>query len=195
MKIKIADKEYNVEVAETEDQKETGLQGRKELAEDEGMLFIYDEPDEIGFWMEDTYIPLDIIFINDEFEVIAVAKGEPESKEIHEEKDVKYVLELNQNSGVKVGDELDLLEDEEEVKSKMLVLDENGGTQMELDGGERIFSRKSTRVMIKKAIKVYNARSDKEKYDKLALNLGKYLFKELAAQDNREQEHVELKKD
>ena len=195
MKIKIADKEYNVEVAETEDQKETGLQGRKELAEDEGMLFIYDEPDEIGFWMEDTYIPLDIIFINDEFEVIAVAKGEPESKEIHEEKDVKYVLELNQNSGVKVGDELDLLEDEEEVKSKMLVLDENGGTQMELDGGERIFSRKSTRVMIKKAIKVYNARSDKEKYDKLALNLGKYLFKELAAQDSREQEHVELKKD
>jgi uncharacterized membrane protein (UPF0127 family) len=190
MKIKIADKEYNVEVAETEDQKETGLQGRKELAEDEGMLFIYDEPDEIGFWMEDTYIPLDIIFINDEFEVIAVAKGEPESKEIHEEKDVKYVLELNQNSGVKVGDELDLLEDEEEVKSKMLVLDENGGTQMELDGGERIFSRKHTKILIKLANKAYKSELDKD-----YKALGKKVFKYIEEQDNREQEHVELKKD
>ena len=58
MKIKINDKEYIVEVAETEDQKEIGLQNMHYLPEDEGMLFIYDEPEDIGFWMEDTYIPL-----------------------------------------------------------------------------------------------------------------------------------------
>ena len=53
-------------------------------------------------------------------------------------KNVKFVLELNLDSDVKVGDELEFSEDEEPL-SKLLVLDENGETQLELDGGERIF--------------------------------------------------------
>ena len=44
MRIEIGDKKYNVEVAQTDEEKTKGLQGKKELAEDEGMLFIYDEP-------------------------------------------------------------------------------------------------------------------------------------------------------
>ena len=75
MKIKIGEKEYKVDVAETEIQKEIGLQNTHYLPEDEGMLFIYDEPETIGFWMKDTEIPLDIIFINEDFEVISIAKG------------------------------------------------------------------------------------------------------------------------
>ena len=75
MKIKINNKEYTVEVAETEDQKEIGLQNTHYLPEDEGMLFVYDEPEDVGFWMEDTELPLDIIFINEDQEVIAIEKG------------------------------------------------------------------------------------------------------------------------
>ena len=60
MRIEIGDKKYNVEVAQTDEEKTKGLQGKKELAEDEGMLFIYDEPQTVGFWMQDTDIPLDI---------------------------------------------------------------------------------------------------------------------------------------
>ena len=73
---------------------------KNNLPEDEGMLFVYDEPEDVGFWMEDTELPLDIIFINEDFEVISVTKGQPESKDIHEEEDVKFVLELNIDSGI-----------------------------------------------------------------------------------------------
>ena len=189
MKIKINDKEYIVEVAETEDQKETGLQNTHYLPEDEGMLFVYNEPEDVGFWMEDTYIPLDIIFINEDFEVISIAKGKPESKDIHEEKDVKFVLELNIDSGVSVGDELEFLEDEKPT-SKMLVLDENGETQLELDGGERIFSRPNTKTLLKMA-----ARATKSQKESDFKALGKKVFQYLKDQDDRGNEYVELNKE
>ena len=51
MKIEIGDKEYNVSLAITEEEKERGLRGKKELDQDEGMLFIYDEPQTVTFWM------------------------------------------------------------------------------------------------------------------------------------------------
>lgn len=49
MRIEIGDRTYNVKVAESEEDKIKGLQGRKSLAEDEGMLFVYDEPQTVGF--------------------------------------------------------------------------------------------------------------------------------------------------
>jgi hypothetical protein len=70
----------------------------------------------------------------------------------------------------------------------MLVLDENGNVQMELEGGERIFSRKNTRVLIKFALK-----ANKTKQDKDYKNLGKKIFKFLDVQENNNPEYVELK--
>ena len=95
--------------------------------------------------MKDTKIPLDIIFINEDMEVISVYQGEPENENIAEEDDVQFVLEVNQGSGIKEGDELDIEEDEELPKMKVIAPD--GSTQMELEGGERIFSRKNTRTL------------------------------------------------
>ena len=63
---------------------------------------------------------------------------------------------------------------------------------MELEGGERIFSRISTKVMIRKAKKALSFKDDKEKYEKLCKSLGKYVFKELKAQDLRDPEYVKL---
>jgi hypothetical protein len=57
---------------------------------------------------------------------------------------------------------------------------------MALLGGERIFSRKSTKVIIRKALKAYRSKEDKD-----YKALGKYVFKELKAQDGRKQEYVE----
>ena len=108
------------------------------------MLFVFDEPDTIDFWMKDTKIPLDIIFINEDMEVISVYQGEPENENIAEEDDVQFVLEVNQGSGIKEGDELDIEEDEELPKMKVIAPD--GSTQMELEGGERIFSRKNLSI-------------------------------------------------
>lgn len=188
MKIKIGEKEYSVEVAQTEEEREQGLQNINYLPNDEGMLFIYDDPEDVGFWMKDTLIPLDIIFINEDFEVISIAKGIPESEEIHEEQNVSYVLEVNADSGIKPEDELDFIEDSKST-SKMLVLDENGEPQIELDGGERIFSRKNTKTLLKLASRAYSSGKDSD-YKKL----GNKVFQFLKEQDSREPEHVELNK-
>lgn len=191
--IEINGKEYKVELAVTEEEKEKGLQGRKELAENEGMLFVYDEPQEVSYWMEDTDLPLDIIFIDEYGEIISIAKGEPNTEDVHTEKDVKYVLELNQNSGVKEGSDVDLseiedysVEDEDEDEANgMVLLDENGNIQMPVEGGERIFSRPHTKILVRLAKKAYKSKSEKD-----YKALGKKLFKILEIQNNQAPEYV-----
>ena len=184
--IEIHNKKYQVKIADSEADKIKGLQGVKELPENEGMLFIYDEPQTVGFWMKDTEIPLDIIFINDDCEVLSIYKGQPNNENIAEEDNVKYVLELNQNSGVKVGDELDI--DSEEELPTMKVIGPNGEVQMELEGGERIFSRKNTRTLIRMA-----KRADLSKSDTDYKRLGNKMFSYIKQQDERDPEYVELK--
>ena len=184
--IEIGKQRYKVEVACTEEDRIKGLQGRESLDEDKGMLFVFDEPDTIDFWMKDTKIPLDIIFINEDMEVISVYHGEPENENIAEEDNVQFVLEVNQGSGIKEGDELDIEEDEELPKMKVIAPD--GSTQMELEGGERIFSRKNTRTLIRMA-----KRASKSKSEKDYKALGKRMFTYLKQQDEREPEYVEKK--
>lgn len=186
--IEISGNKYNIKVAETPEEKSIGLSNLDDLPSNEGMLFIIneDEKDEEGyvwFTMEDTKFPLDIIFINDELEVVQVSKGEPMSTEpIYGKGD--YVLELNINSGVKVKDELEFISDKE-VNKKMLVLDPEGNTQMVLDGGERIMSINNTKTLIKFAKKASATKKDND-----YKALGKRVFKFLTVQDNSEPEYV-----
>lgn len=183
MIIEINNKKYNVKVATSDEEREKGLQGVDTLAEDEGMLFIFDPPQEVSFWMKDTKIPLDIVFINEDYEVIKVRKGTPNTEEAIVCDDVAYVLEVNQNSGIKVGDTLELNADDE--GPVMQVLSQDGSVQMELWGSERIFSRKNTKILIKKAKKADESKSDSD-----YKALGKYMFKCIKIQDEREPEYV-----
>lgn len=184
--ITIGNQEYKVKIADTEELRKKGLQGVKELPKDQGMLFTFQEPQTVTFWMKDTYIPLDIIFIDEDQEVISIYKGKPLSTERVEEDDVKYVLEVNQNSNVKVGDDLEF-EDDDDIP-KMKVIDENGEVQMELVGGERIFSRKNTKTLIRMAKKADTTKKESD-YKKL----GKKIFSYIDQQDNREPEYVTKK--
>ena len=106
---------YKVLIAQTEEEKEQGLQGVESLEPDEGMLFDYSEelPTELSFWMKDTLIPLDIIFINEKGIVIQVSEGEPLSEEaiVCSGQPIMAVLELLQNSGIKEGDAVELAEE------------------------------------------------------------------------------------
>lgn len=186
IKIELGDKEYNVQEAKTTEEKQKGLMGVTNLPQNEGMIFYWDEPQRVEMWMHETPIPLDIIFINEDQEVIAVDKGNPNDDTLISHPDTSYVVEINQGSGIKVGDELEFEDDDDD--SVMKVLAPDGSIQMELWGGERIFSRKSTKVIIKKAIKAYQSKSDKD-----YKSLGKYVFKELKAQDDRKPEYVTKK--
>lgn len=184
--IEIADKEYLVEVAKTQEEKEKGLQGRTELKESEGMLFDFsDDEGEISMWMKDTLIPLDIIFINDDQVVTYVGKGVPNTETKLSVQNTAYVLEVNINSGIKEGDELDFIGNGPVMK----VLAQDGSTQMELWGGERIFSRKNTIVLIRKAKKANMSKDDKD-----YKALGRYMFKCIKGQDERPPEYVESPK-
>ena len=55
---------FNAEFAYTDMERQQGLMGRTELAEDEGMLFVFEENQNLFFWMKNTLIPLDIIFFD-----------------------------------------------------------------------------------------------------------------------------------
>lgn len=182
IKIKLGEREYNVREAKTPEELQDGLQGVKELPQDEGMIFYFDQPDLVEMWMRDTLIPLDIIFINEDQEVIAVEQGQPEDDTLLSHEDTMYVVEVNINSGVKVGDELEF-EDDDEVVMKVLAPD--GSSQMDLVGGERIVSRKETKVLIRKAKKAYDSQNDRD-----FKALGKYMFKVLKGQDGRDPEYV-----
>ena len=81
-----------------------------------------------------------------------------------------------------------LIEQPKEDKDKMYVLDEKGNIQMSLYGNERIFSRNSTKVLVKKAKKAYKSKSDSD-----YLSLGKYLFKEINKHNTQDEEYVEIK--
>ena len=88
---------FNVEIAQTPYQLQKGLMHRKHLDEMSGMLFIFDEIGEKIFWMKNTLIPLDIIFINNSGKILTIHKNTiPFSeKPLKGGKNTKYVLEIN----------------------------------------------------------------------------------------------------
>ena len=182
--IKLGGQEYDIFIAKSEEQKRQGLQNFKQLPKDEGMLFVINEsnPVETFFHMHNVPFPLDLIFMDDEFKVLDVKRGNPEDDKI--EGIASYVLEINADSGVKKGDEAEV-DDEEIHDYVMKVLDKDGNSQMNLFGGERIISRRETLVVIKKALKAAQSKEDKD-----YKSLGKYIFKVIKGQNERPAEYV-----
>lgn len=184
--ITIGNRQYRVVEAKTDEEKRDGLQGIKELDKDEGMIFYFDPPQRVEFWMHNTEIPLDIIYINEDQEVIEVYQGKPNDDTLHSVEDVAYVVEVNQGSGVQEGDDLEFEDSKEDTKYKMKVLAPDGSTQMNLEGGERIISRKQTKILIKKAKKAKDSQNPND-----FKSLGRYIFKVFKQQDTRSPEYVE----
>jgi uncharacterized protein len=88
---------FKVELAVTPEQQEKGLMHRKSLNKGTGMLFVFDTDQMRFFWMKNTYIPLDLVFVTSKFEVVNIfhyAKPLDEST-MSSTLPVKYVLEIN----------------------------------------------------------------------------------------------------
>lgn len=197
VKIEIADKEYKVLIAETEEERIQGLGNVESMDDDEGMLFIMPEDQsQVVFNTEEMEFDIDLVFIDQDDEVYNVVLGKAHSSEVivsepsDPEDTTKYVLEVNANSGIQIGDELDFEDEEDDISEeevdKMYILGSDGKPQMDLVGGERIVSRLETKELIKKAKK-----ANKEKTENAYKKLGKYMFKILEKQDNRPSEYVE----
>jgi len=104
---------FYVELAETQEERSRGLMYRETLDKDKGMLFIFDEEKEHSFWMKNTLIPLDIIWINKDKEVVDIKKNvqpcvEEKCEIFKPSNKAKYVLELNagqsDKTNIKIGD-------------------------------------------------------------------------------------------
>ena len=99
------------QVAATVDQRATGLMHRREMAQHEGMLFIFEQPSVQCFWMKNTLLPLSIAFVADDGTVVNIDEMKPQMLDSHcSTQPVRYVLEMNQGwfakRGVKAGTKL-----------------------------------------------------------------------------------------
>jgi len=92
------------EVARTPMQTQTGMMYRREMAQSEGMLFVFDGLERRCFWMKNTLLPLSIAFIADDGRVVSLADMQPQSEESHcSAEPVRFALEMNQGWFAKRG--------------------------------------------------------------------------------------------
>jgi uncharacterized protein len=86
-----------VEVVKKREERSRGLMFRQHMAEDAGMLFLFRESEHQAFWMRNTYIPLDMLFIGTDYRVVGVVENAtPRTDGTREvDGDSKYVLEVN----------------------------------------------------------------------------------------------------
>jgi uncharacterized protein len=108
---------FAVKLAQTQAQREQGLMFWQELDKDKGMLFVFDTESIYPFWMKNTLIPLDIIWINKGNKIVFIKENaEPceqnDCPQINPGVSALYVLELNartaKKAGVSVGDSVDM---------------------------------------------------------------------------------------
>jgi uncharacterized membrane protein (UPF0127 family) len=87
-----------VEVARTEKERARGLMYRYRMAENQGMLFIFEKPGNHSFYMKNTFIPLSIAFISKEFRIVKITDMKPLDEKTHHSSSVPvlYALEMNQ---------------------------------------------------------------------------------------------------
>jgi len=104
---------YNIHaaVARTPEQREIGLMYRREMAQHEGMLFVFDEATPQCFWMKNTLLPLAIAFVADDGTVVNTDEMKPLTLDSHcSTQAVRYVLEMNRGwfakRGIKAGSKI-----------------------------------------------------------------------------------------
>lgn len=95
-----------MEIADTASEQTQGLSGRASMNDDQGMLFVFDQASSQCFWMKDMNFSLDMIWLNDQKEVVKIAKSvAPETypNEFCSEKPATYVIELTSGSAGRLG--------------------------------------------------------------------------------------------
>ena len=104
----------SVEIADTNEKRALGLMYRRELPESHGMLFLFPRQEPQSFWMKNTPLSLDILFIDSSLTIVGIARNTTpySEKAIPSDKPAQFVLEVNggfcQRHGIAVGDRIEL---------------------------------------------------------------------------------------
>jgi uncharacterized membrane protein (UPF0127 family) len=101
----------DAQVARAPQERQIGLMHRKDMPQQEGMLFVFEEPATQCFWMRNTLLPLTAAFVADDGTIVNLADMKPQTDDSHcSAKPVRYVLEMNQGwfakRGIKSGTKL-----------------------------------------------------------------------------------------
>jgi uncharacterized membrane protein (UPF0127 family) len=109
--MQIGEKQFNLEIANTQGKRQTGLMRRDSMPADHGMIFVFRNEDLHSFYMKNTRIPLDIIFVDAGGTIRSIQQMKPYAlKSVGPPVPVKYAIELNEGAaakaGAKVGDRL-----------------------------------------------------------------------------------------
>jgi uncharacterized membrane protein (UPF0127 family) len=100
---------FTIEIADDSSERAAGLMFRETMDDDRGMLFVFEETRPVAFWMKNTPMPLDLVFIGQDGRILATLPGEPFSEApISPGGPVRFVLELKRGTadmaGIKDGD-------------------------------------------------------------------------------------------
>lgn len=103
--------QIDAQVAQSMDERSTGLMHRKDMPQHEGMLFVFEVPMQQCFWMKNTLLPLSAAFVADDGTIVNIEDMKPQTLDSHcSQKPVRYVLEMNQGwfakKGIKPGTKL-----------------------------------------------------------------------------------------
>lgn len=113
--VKLHGHRFSIEIAADDASRDHGLMDRTSMPADHGMLFVFDEPGMLTFWMKNTLIPLDMLFFDEDYRLINMHQRVPPCRQdpcpvYGSTKPAQYVLELNGGEaskiGVKPGDKL-----------------------------------------------------------------------------------------
>ncbi len=108
---------FEIELAKTPEEQHTGLMNRESMPENHGMLFIFEENGTKTFWMKNTLIPLDMVFLDENMTVVEIKTNVPPCtadpcETYPSEKPATYVVELNagvsEKKNITVGAKADL---------------------------------------------------------------------------------------
>lgn len=102
--VDVAGHTVKAEVARSLEEQSRGLMYRRELGKNEGMLFVYEEDRVLTFWMKNTFVPLDILYLSADGTVATIKHMSPQTLRSHSsEVAVRYALEVNQGWAKKNG--------------------------------------------------------------------------------------------
>ncbi|HEV8606656.1 MAG TPA: DUF192 domain-containing protein [Tepidisphaeraceae bacterium] len=120
-KMQIGSRQFDIEIANTQEARMTGLMRRDSMPSDHGMIFVFRNEREWSFYMKNTRFPLDLLFVDAAGTIRSIHQLKPyDLTSVSSDVPVKYAIELNQGIaakvGAKVGDKLTIPKDAQDTK-------------------------------------------------------------------------------
>lgn len=104
VRVQLGKRQFTLEVADDDASRQRGLMYRRVLPADGGMIFVFEQEDVLDFWMKNTYIPLDIVYLDKSGKVITIKQMKPlDQTTVSSEKPAKFAIELNEGTAAEVG--------------------------------------------------------------------------------------------